>query len=136
MIPSIINLLNQELTAVEQPSLTHRLNLQEGDDRVRGRAEGLAAVRQAVYKIINTERYQHLIYSHNYGVELADLFGQPMSFVCPEVERRITEALMQDDRIIGVSNFTFSQPAKGVLAVSFTVQTVFGDLPAERMVRV
>lgn len=52
MIPAITSLLNQELTKAEQPSLTHRLNLQEGDDRVRGRAEGLAAVRQAVYKII------------------------------------------------------------------------------------
>ena len=70
------------------------------------------------------------------GVELADLFGQPMSFVCPEVERRITEALMQDDRITGVINFTFSQPAKGVLAASFTVQTVFGDLPVERTVSI
>ena len=136
MIPAITPLLNQELAIAEQPSLTHRLNLQEGDDRVRGRAEGLAAVRQAVYKIINTERYQHLIYSYNYGVELADLFGQPLYFVCPEVERRITEALMQDDRISGVSNFVFSQPAKGVLAASFTVQTVFGDLPVERTVRV
>lgn len=136
MIPAITPLLNQELTKAEQPSLTHRLNLQEGDDRVRGRAEGLAAMRQAVYKIINTERYRHLIYSYNYGVELADLFGQPTSFVCPEIERRITEALMQDDRILSVSNFEFSQPAKGVLAVSFVVQTVFGDLQAERRVNV
>ena len=134
MIPAITPLLNQELTKAEQPSLTHRLNLQEGDDRVRGRAEGLAAVRQAVYKIINTERYQHLIYSYNYGVELADLFGQPTSFVCPEIERRLTEALMQDERITGVGNFTFSQPTKGVLAASFVVQTVFGDLQAERRV--
>ena len=75
-----------------------------------------------------------MIYSYNYGVELADLFGQPTSFVCPEIERRLTEALMQDERICGVGNFTFSQPAKGVLAVSFVVQTVFGDLQAERRV--
>lgn len=64
------------------------------------------------------------------------MFGQPTSFVCPEIERRITEALMQDDRILSVSNFEFSQPAKGVLAVSFVVQTVFGDLQAERRVNV
>lgn len=136
MIPAITPLLNKELQEAREPSLTHRLNLLEGDDRVRGRAEGLAAMRQAVYKIINTERYQHLIYSYNYGVELADLFGQPTSFVCPEIERRITEALMQDDRITGVGNFEFSRPAKGVLAVSFVVQTVFGELEAERTVSV
>jgi hypothetical protein len=41
---------------------------------------------------------------------------------------------MQDERITGVGNFTFSQPTKGVLAASFVVQTVFGDLQAEREV--
>lgn len=32
-------------------------------------------------------------------MELKDLFGKPIDYVMPEVERRITEALVQDDRI-------------------------------------
>ncbi|MCM1136326.1 MAG: DUF2634 domain-containing protein [Clostridium sp.] len=136
MIPSITPLLNSEIKVARQPTLTWALNLQEGDDRVRGRTEGLAAMRQAVYKIINTERYNYAIYSYNYGIELADLFGQPVSYVCPELERRITEALLQDDRITDVSNFAFTRRARGVLQASFTVQTIFGSLTAEREVNV
>lgn len=134
MIPSITPLLNSEMKIVEQPTLTWALNLQEGDDRVRGRTDNLAAMRQAVYKIINTERYNYLIYSYAYGVELADLFGQPVSLVCPEIERRITEALLADSRITGVSGFEFDTPGRNVVHVKFEVQTIFGSLTAERTV--
>ena len=134
MIPSITPLLNSELKVAEQPTLTWGLNLQEGDDRVRGRTDGLAAMRQAVYKIINTERYNYLIYSYAYGIELADLFGQPISYVCPEIERRICEALLADSRITGVSGFEFDMPSRSVVHVKFEVQTIFGSLPAERTV--
>ncbi len=134
MIPSIAPLLNSGLKIAEQPTLTWGLNLQEGDDRVRGQTDNLAAMRQAVCKIINTERYHWLIYSYNYGVELADLFGQPVSYVCPEIERRISEALLADKRIIGVSGFVFDLPRRGVVHVKFTVQTVFGEITAEREV--
>ena len=47
----------------------------------------LVAVKQAVYKIIMTERYQYIMYSWNYGVELLDLFGEPVTYVCPELKR-------------------------------------------------
>lgn len=134
MIPSITPLLNSEIKVAEQPTLTWALNLQEGDDRIRGQTDGLNAMRQAVYKIINTERYHYAIYSYNYGIELADLFGQPVSYVCPELERRITEALTQDGRITGVSGFEFEFPCRREVAVRFTVQTVFGSLTAERTV--
>ena len=134
MIPSIAPLLNSELKVAEQPTLTWGLNLQEGDDRVRGRTDGLAAMRQAVYKIINTERYNYLIYSYAYGIELTDLFGQPVSLVCPEIERRITEALLADCRITGVGGFEYDMPSQNVVHIKFDVQTIFGSLPAERTV--
>lgn len=134
MIPSITPLLNSDLQIVEQPTLTRGLNLPEGANRVRGRVDGLAAMRQAVYKIINTERYRYLIYSYDYGIELSDLFGRPVSFVCPEIERRITEALLADNRIIGVGGFDFNLPRRGVVQVSFAVQSIFGELSAEKEV--
>ena len=75
--------------------------------------------------MLNTERYQYLIYSWDYGVELLDLFGEPISYVCPELERRITEALLQDDRIEEVDGFEF-EVSGGTVKASFTVHTVFG----------
>jgi hypothetical protein len=90
------------------------------------RIAGLEAVRQAIFLILNTERYQTPIYSWNYGVELADLFGQPASFVKPELERRIRDALSQDDRITGVDGFSFESKGKTVHC-AFTVHTIFGS---------
>ena len=95
MIPGNATLLNLPIEFVEQPSKTYKMNLYTGE-RVQGYTDGLEAIKQAVYKILNTERYSYIIYSWNYGIELKDLFGQAMSYVCPELERRVTEAPTQD----------------------------------------
>ena len=73
-------------------------------------------------------------YSWDYGIELQDLFGEPVTYVCPELERRISEALLWDDRIEDVDDFRFDFPQKGIVHVSFTAHTIFGDVRAEREV--
>lgn len=115
-----------------QPSLTYKMDV--SDEAVRGYADNLDAMKQAVFKILQTERYESLIYSGGYGVELSDLFGQPVSYVLPELERRIREALLQDERILSVEEFEFSAKKKGELLAAFKVKTVFGDFSAERSV--
>lgn len=91
-------------------------------------------MNQVIRKAIITPPFNYLIYSYDYGVELADLFGRPVSFVCPEIERRITEALLADSRITGVGGFDFNLLRKGVVQVSFEVQTIFGSLIAQKEV--
>lgn len=130
MIPSGSTILTTNLNVVTQPSKQHRMFFDR--NRISGICDGLEAVTQAVYKILNIERYTYLIYSWNYGIELMDLFGKAPAFVCPELERRVKEALLQDDRITGVDNFDFDTSKKGVIAATFTVHTIFGDLN-ERM---
>lgn len=102
---------------------------------VGSKVEGREAVTQAIYMILNTERYRHAIYSWNYGVEFADLMGQTHDYVYPEVKRRITEALMVDNRITDVNNFEFSK-RRGAVYVTFTVSTVYGDVEASKEVSV
>ena len=118
------------LETTELPSDTWRLSENSvSSDRI----SGLEAVRQAVYLRLNTERRRYLIYSWNYGIELDDLFGQPLSFVRPELERRIREALVQDTRITGVDGFVFNSKGK-TLHLSFTVRSIFGDFKGEKNV--
>lgn len=131
MLPDSGGLLRQEFRIAEQPSQTYRIN----DEAIQGRADGLEAVRQAAYCILNTERYESILYSWNYGVELRDLFGKPMGYVKSEVKRRITEALTQDDRIQSVGAFSFVQEGRK-LAVTFTVHTVRGDFETGKEVHV
>lgn len=134
MIPSVSSLFERELTFGQRPTLTYKMHLDDG--RISGRADGIAAMKQAIYKILLTERYAYVMYSWGYGIETRDLYGQPVSFVCTELERRITEALTHDKRITGVSDFTFDTSKRGAVSASFTVHTVFGDTEAERTVNV
>lgn len=133
MIPSASNLLNVDIEFVEQPTKTYRMDL-DTEEHIRGYTEELEAMKQAVFKILNTERYRYIMYSWNYGIELIDLYGQPITYVCPELERRITEALMQDKRIEDVTDFNFDLPKQGVVHTSFLVHTIFGTIKAKKAV--
>lgn len=132
MIPSATAFLEQDFEIEKQPTHTYKMNLVS--EQVRGYTDKQEAMKQAIYKILNTERYQYVMYSWNYGIELLDLFGEPISYVCPELERRITEALTWDDRINSVDNFEFSTSKKGEILVTFTAHTIFGDVVAEKVV--
>lgn len=134
MIPASSTALTKDFKIVDQSSKTYRMDLE--NERMLGQADSREAMEQAVYKILNTERYQYLIYSWNYGSEFQDLFGMPVTYACPEIERRITEALTWDKRILSVTDFIFDTSRRGVVAVSFTAHTVFGDIQAQKEVKV
>lgn len=134
MIPSTVGFLDQDFEIEEQPSLTYKMNL-DGES-VRGLTDDQEAMRQAVFKALNTERYQYVVYPWWYGIETIDLYGEPVTYVCPELERRITEALLVDARISNVTDFEFDLEVKGTVHVSFTVHTVYGAIKAEKEVSV
>jgi hypothetical protein len=132
MIPQTTGIINiQEFT--EPTSRTYKLNINK--ETISGYIDEVEAMTQAIYLILNIERYDYLIYSWNYGIELKDLFGQPTFYVMAELERRITEALMVDSRITAVDNFEITREGKKVHA-RFTVHTIFGDLEGEKVVTI
>ena len=132
MIPSVNEILLTDLNVETQPSLNYKMHLEQ--NVINGTCDELEAMKQVVYKILCTERYQYIIYSWNYGIELEDLFGEPASWVCPELERRIQEALLQDDRINAVDTFDFDVTEKRTVKVTFTVHTIFGEMENEMVV--
>ena len=132
MIPSMNQLLSVNLEVKSQPSKNYKLLYER--NRINGTCDGLEAMKQVVYKILNTERYHNVIYSWNYGIELLDLYGEPTSYVLPELQRRITEALVQDDRIDSVDSFEFDITQKRTVKVSFTVHTIYGNIQEEKVV--
>ena len=116
-----------DLNIIILPTKTYKMTLDDAN-RISGYTDEQEAMKQAIYKIIRTERYRYIIYDWNYGIELEDLFGMPVSFCVPEIERRITEALLQDIRINEVNNFEFDTSKKGVVLVKFTAYTEFGEI--------
>jgi phage baseplate assembly protein W len=125
----------QDLTITEQPTKTYKMDLDTGVS-VRGYTDEQEAMKQAIYKILNTERYKYVMYSWNYGVELEDLFGEPVTYVVPELERRITEALTQDGRIQEVTDFEFDTSKRGTVHVTFVANTKYGGITAETEVNI
>lgn len=120
------------LDYVEQPTRTYRLDMEAG--RILGMTDGLEAIRQAVLKILLTERFEYLIYSPDYGSELRAQLGYSLAFVKSELERTISEALLQDDRIFRVGEFAFEQTGDA-LQVHFTVETILGQLEMTKEVK-
>ena len=110
----------------KQPSRNYRMLIESSRE----------AMEQVIYKILNTERYRYVVYSWNYGIELLDLFGMPVDYVCPVLEKRISEALLQDDRIMEVNDFVFDTSRKGKVCASFTVVSDVGEIRAEKEVTV
>lgn len=115
---------------VTEPSFTYamKINSRENRDSIfLGKTDGTEAVKQAVLKILSTERYVNEIYSWDYGIETQDLIGQPDDYVLSELEDRISDALVMDDRIEGIENFSAERTGKKTVQCSFTVITTDGD---------
>lgn len=123
----------EDLELITYPTKTYYMDLEKG--RIRGFSDDLESVKQVIFLALNTERSTYLAYSDNYGVELVDLIGEPMSYVLAELERRITEALTWDSRIESVDNFEYEVDGRSV-HVTFTVHTDFGDIDSESEVEV
>lgn len=133
MIPQVQDDIRQDFTFEALPSKTFRLN--HNSLTVTGTIDQIQAVEQAVFLILNVERYQWLIFSWNYGVELHNLIGKDPEYCLPEIERRVREALLQDDRITAVQDFQFEINKKQVLT-TFTVVSIFGEINVEKVVEI
>lgn len=124
-----INLITEEI-----PTNTYSMEI--FGDRINGYADKIEAMKQAIYKILNTERYQYVIYSWNYGIELKDLIGKPKNYCKVEIKRRVKEALVQDERILDVDAFSFENKKRRELAVTFTASTIFGNIEIGKEVQI
>ncbi|AET70759.1 Protein of unknown function (DUF2634) [Desulfosporosinus orientis DSM 765] len=123
MIPSGGTITGATLEIKERPSLTWKMDAAKG--RIIGRLDGLEAVKQAAFKILETPRYHYLIYTANYGSELETLIGMNPTFLRSEAARMIREALTQDDRITGVENIRITNIGDSLL-IECTVISNYG----------
>lgn len=114
-----------------EPTRTYKIDFESG--RVKGFCDDIEALKQAIYLILNTERYEYLIYSDDYGIELKDLIKIDKDIAESEYKRRIKEALAQDERIDNVDNFIFSYKKDGI-DINFTVFSIYGEFEFTREV--
>ena len=131
MIPSTNTLLSTDVSIDSYGSTIYKMDT--ANEMIHGTTDNLESVKQWVYCALNTERYEYLAFTWDYGLSTADLYGKRYDYVCAELERRIPDALLQDDRINSVDTFEFSQD-KGNILVEFCVHTIYGDYTTSKEV--
>ena len=121
--------IQTDFTIEPYPTRTYRLNF-DGKPSI-GMLDGLEAMKQTIYMILNSERYVYEIFSWNYGTELWPCFQTQDSLLfLAKLETAIREALLQDDRIISVDSFAYERKGNQ-LHLSFQVVTTEGDVESE-----
>lgn len=110
-----------------QPSLTYRFS----ETNIDGKSDGQEAVRQAIRHMIMSERYESAIYDDGYGIELGQYIGQGIGFLVAGIEDTLRDALLQDDRITGVTVTDVSDLGGGEASVSFSVDTIYGSIDGQ-----
>lgn len=130
MLPQSSNVqVMTDIDIVSQPNKTYYIDKEK--KIVQGTVEDyLKTVEQSVYLILQTERYDYIMYSHTYGIELKDLYGREENYVVPMLMLRVPEALLQDERIESVEDFSYTVNG-GKFLINFTVKTKYGDLKME-----
>ncbi len=129
MIPQTQDDLKTGFVVEYLPSQTFKMR--RNMETISGLIDDLKSVEQAVFLILNTERYEWLIHSWNYGVELQSLVGKDVEFCIPEIERRVREALLQDDRITSVQDFEFEVNRPDVKIGSITADELSEYVPIQ-----
>ncbi|WP_246893365.1 DUF2634 domain-containing protein [Clostridioides difficile] len=100
--------------------------LEKGDFKIIEKKE---ALKVWIYKCIKTNRYEHEIYSLEYGTELSEIIGQKYTKGLTESEasRFIKEALLINPYILEVSvrsaNFN-----RDILSANVKVSTIYGEV--------
>lgn len=91
--------------------------------------EGLEAVKVWVYLTLNTPRYQHLIYSWDYGNDFQALIGtaHTQSYLDTELPRLIEDCMLVNKHIKSITDVELTM-ADDRLTGSFTVNTDYGKV--------
>jgi len=107
------------------PSMTYGIDLK--NKCIIGTIDGVEALKQSIYLILATQRYRYPIYNWDYGTDIDPLYGMRKDFVVPELQCRIREALLQDDRITDIIDFKINHIERGKYDVSFAVKNKISD---------
>lgn len=130
ILPSFAGMKTKETETQEIP-VEYGIDFETG--QLTGRkVKGLEAVKVWVWLCLRTERFRYQLYSQDYGVELDQYIGKAATeeLLNMRCRKRVEEALLINKHITGVKDFSAFMD-KDRLNISFTVQTVFGEVKIE-----
>jgi SpoVK/Ycf46/Vps4 family AAA+-type ATPase len=123
---------DDDIEEITLPSLTYQVS----NGRIVGNIDGLDAMRQAIDKLLRTERFIFEIYSDQYGNDLDELVGKEYEYVEADIARVLDEAIMGDDRVDSVEVTAIAQQSSNSLLANVSVTTMYGTITTEVEVEV
>lgn len=114
---------------------TYKLHL--GTNRIYDYVDDLEALRQSLYKRLITPKNAYRIYQGtNYGCDIRSLIND--SLVTPEllemeINRAIPECLLEDDRVIKITDLKYKIEGKSVY-IEVWIDTIYGDTKIEGVI--
>lgn len=136
-MPAFISIpLDNKDPTVSRTSTKKEYSMDFNCHRITSRKiSGIEAVEQTIRKKLLTPRYKCLIYPGSYGSEIAELLRNSPSqaFLNSSIENIVKDAIIHDDRIISVYNFSFKQIDDYAL-ISFDVSTIYGETGIEEVI--
>ena len=135
MIPRHENPLRNVPRVKVHPTRTYRHRERERfsehdpyESRITEHIDGLEAMEQRVRHILMTERYEYAIYPPTYGIELQKYHKRPYGYFRATIEQTLRDALLQDDRIRGVTVTALGKIDVDAAYVGFEVHTDMGRM--------
>lgn len=105
--------------------------------RIAGFIDDKEAVMQAIWKILSTRRFAHLLYDDQYGLDVLNRInvGLTKQYLDADVPKMVEEALLSDERVVGVSDFRYEILSSDSIHVEFAAITIYGDMQVKGVIR-
>lgn len=105
--------------------------------RIGGMVDDKEAVLQAIWKMLSTVRFAHLIYDDQYGCDIFNKIndkGLTSSYLENDLPAMLEDAFASDERITGVSDLRYEILSHDSVHVQFVAATIYGDVDVEGVI--
>lgn len=119
------------------PEITRTYRMDYFHKRIRGNLDGVEAIAQAAWKILQTRRFAHLIYGDQYGNDLFNKISVSTltpAYMDSEVPKMVEEALLADPRILEVVGFKWQKIDDVSVHVELEIRTSYGQVDLEGVI--
>lgn len=125
------DLIPEEQVPIVEEYVIPTLTYQVSEGRIQGKIDQSDAMRQAIKKVLSTDRMIYEIYSKEYGHDLGELIGKEYDYICAVIELILQEALLADDRVDAVTVNNIELVSKSSMSLEVTVETFWGSFNLE-----
>lgn len=114
---------------------TYRMDFK--NKRIIGMVDGMDAAAQAIFKVLQTRRFAHLIYDDQYGCDIFNKIGNlnlTPAYLDTDIPVMIEDAFLNEEMILGISDIEYEILDGDSVNISFAVSTIFGDADFEGVI--